>query len=194
MSGAPALAELRLAAAIVHAVPQSVLTLASPCGRSVCVGFRLDDGVSMTPCALRRAVALAKGDASALAHILGLSGVPLRAWFVGDEMEERRVGLGVYRHDCTEDRGFVFATLLPPDAVEHALRAAMAEVQAGGGVEAEALASGCVRVAHDPELEATVVLVGYGRDGEPPPGAEGLALRFAASCAVQELVETLAHP
>jgi hypothetical protein len=194
MSAGTGLAEFRLAAAIVHAVPQSVLALASPCGRSVCVGFRAVDGVSMTPCALRRAVAAANGDAAALARRLGLPGPPLRAWFVGDEMRERHVGLGVYRHDCPEDRGYVFATLLSPDEVERALREAMTDAHEEGGSEAEALEGGRVRLAHDPELGATLVLLGYGPDTEPPAGAEGIARRFAAACAVEELVRGVEAP
>lgn len=187
------LAEVRLAAAIAHAIPACVVELSSPCGRSVCVGFRPIDGVSMTPCALRRALTLAlpHGDEDGrLARLLGLPRGKLSARVLEAAEDERHVGLGVFRHECGEERGFVFATLLDPGRIECVVREVIAEVRADGGEVAAALEEAVVKTLHDPGIETTVVVVVYAAG--LPAEAGALAVRLAAACAVEELVDGVA--
>lgn len=184
------LAEIRLAAAIAHSIPDCVVELSSPCGRSVCVGFRPVDGVSMTPCALRRALTVAlphRDEDGRLARLLGLPRGKLSARVLEAAEDERHVGLGVFRLECGEERGFVFATLLDPGQVERVLREVIAEVRADGDEVADALEEAVVKTLHDPEIETMVVAVAYVTD--LPAEAEALAVRLAAACTVEELVD-----
>ena len=89
----PSLRDVRLAALLVHALPDRVLALDDAGGGRVLVGFRRR--ADLSPCALRETVAsvLADGDLPALGPALGLRRGPLRARILEDELDERLGGV-----------------------------------------------------------------------------------------------------
>jgi hypothetical protein len=185
-----ALADVRAAASLAHALPGCVVELAGACGSRTYVGFQPLDGVELTPCALRRALGLVWPHAcEELAPLVGLPAGPIRARVLDERMGDRHLGLGVYRlgeWECA----FLFASLLPVRAVERTLREAVADIRGEGSRCAEALEHAAVEVCHDPQIETSVVVMSFCVHAGPLDACEGLALRLAASCGVAELLET----
>lgn len=186
----PSLRDVRLAALLVHALPDRVLALDDAGGGRVLVGFRRR--ADLSPCALRETVAsvLADGDLPALGPALGLRRGPLRARILEDELDDPHIGLGVYRYDRGTEWGYAFATTLSPEHVERLVRDAVCRLRLEEGVEPAALELGCMKLVHDPQLDVTAAFSEYSaHDVDALDGPAGrIAIHFATACLADELI------
>jgi hypothetical protein len=186
------LRDVRLAALLVHSLPDRVLALDDAGGGRVLVGFRRSGRGDLSPCALREAVAsvLAGGDPSLLGPALGLRRGPLRARILEDELDDPHIGLGVYRYERHMEWGYAFATTLPPQYVERLVRDAVSELRLEDGVESGALELGCVKLVHDPQLDVTAAFSEYAAHdaGALDETVGRITIRFATACLADELI------
>jgi hypothetical protein len=185
------LRDVRLAALLVHSLPDRVLALDDADGGRVLVGFRRSGRGGLSPCALREAVTsvLADGDPSLLGPVLGLCRGPVRARILEDASDDPHIGLGVYRYDRGGEWGFAFATTLPVDCVERLVRDAICELRLDDDVDADILELGCLKVLHDPGLGVTAAFCEYAaHDAQLDEAVGRITIRFATACLADELV------
>jgi hypothetical protein len=184
------LRDVRLAALLVHSLPDRVLALDDADGTRVLVGFRRSGRGALSPCAVREAVTavLADGDPSLLGPALGLCRGPVQARILEEPGDDSHIGLGVYRYDRGGEWGFAFATTLPVDSVERRVRDAISELRHEDDVD-EILELGRLEVLHDPGLGVTAAFCEYAAHDTRLDKAVGrIAIRFAIACLADELV------
>jgi hypothetical protein len=196
---ARALAEVRRAVALAHALPRCVIVLETVEGGTVEVGFRRDPCVQGTPCDLREALCLV------LAGLAGDGGLRLGGrtlghvgarLVVGDDAG-LHVGLGLYRYRSCSAQGFVLASLAPVMAVERRLREVVADLQARAGLDGEeAIEHAEVRLVHDPAIDVSLVFLEYPLLPllEEGGAEERVAIALAAGCLAEELAAELESP
>ena len=178
---------VRLAISLAHAVPGCVVRLTDWSGVARRVGFSTRFGVSITPCRVRVAIALAvAGEPGGLGPLLGLAEGPIRA-IVVEASVGRSVGMGVFTEADAPDR-YAFATTLDLHAVERAVEGAITDLRDDGGGPAWALEHAVVAVAHDPTVLTSVVSLKTAGNVAPDDADEAV-LRIATSCAVHELID-----
>jgi hypothetical protein len=191
-----ALADVRRAVALAHALPRCIIALETVDGTTMQVGFRRDACLQGTPCDLREAVRLVL---AGLSPEEGLAFLGVRLGHVGARLvvagdDGQHVGLGLYRYRSCEAQGFVFASLAPVAAIERRLRDAVGELRAGAVEDAEdAIEHAEIRLVHDPGIDVSLVFVEF----PPLPllgegGAEEqAAITVAAGCLAEELAGEL---
>jgi len=183
-AAAEALRQVRIAAAIAHALTGCRIELRGSGGRRVEVGF---EGSTLSPCALRQALVLAGESGDALARLVGLPPGPVEVCVRTGNSRGRHAGLGVYGFENAFGWGFIFATTLPPREVASVLDEALAEL----AEDPSPLADQPLHLVDDPAIGVTVVFGAYPDLPQPQvaDAAEALALRVAEACLVAELIE-----
>jgi hypothetical protein len=176
------LRQVRIAAAIAHALTACRIELRGQGGRTVEVGF---DGDALSPCALRHALVLSGSSEAALAHLVGLPPGPVEVHVAGGSPGSRHAGLGVYGFEDALGWGFLFATTLGAQQVAIVLEEALA------AADPSALDDEPLHLLDDPALEVTVVFSAYPDLPQElfAGAAEALALRAAEACLVTELID-----
>jgi hypothetical protein len=71
--------------------------------------------------------------------------------------------------------------------IEASVREAVCELEASGGECPWILEHGSVNIAHDPELEASVLFVAFSPDVPRTDGADEVAVAVAAACGAAEI-------
>lgn len=193
-----ALADVRRAVALAHALPRCIIALETAEGQTLQVGFRRDACVQGTPCDLREALCLVlAGLAPERSMLLGLPLGRVDARLVVTDDAGQHVGLGLYRYRSCDGQGFVFASLAPVAGIERRLHEGVAELRAAAAsTEEDAVEQAEIRLVHDPVLDVSLVFIEY-----PPlpllvEGCleEQAAIGLAAGCLAEELAAELERP
>ena len=169
--------QLRIAAALAHALPGTRLELEDADGELLLVGFGAD--CCLSPCEFRHEVIDADLHGE-LPH--GAVGVRLR----DAPPSICHTGLGLYRYQSDAAYGFACATTLPPARVETVLRAALADEPVSNPLRGEPF-----HTIADEELGVTLL---YTRHDEETFGtlvdeAERRAQRAVIACLSAEFVD-----
>lgn len=171
-------AQLRLGAALAHALPGCRLELRGPDGDALLVGF--DPGCELSPCLLRQVLLEAsETGAPRLADV--------EAHLNDNPPGVRHVGLGVYRYRAACCFGYVFATVLPPSRVAQALGESPPDDEA-----ADPVATGLLHFHADEQLGITLLFTRFpaaASDDDLAEDAERHALRAAGACLAVELID-----
>lgn len=170
--------QLRLAAALAHALPCCRLELRGPDGDSLCVGCRADCEIS--PCELRLALIQALGDEG------GSRFAGVEAHLRDDPPTVCHLGLGVYsyRTDCCF--GCLLATLLEPHRVAETVHESLQDEDP----TFDSLAAEPLHYQFDEQLGVTLLYTRHraGAYEELSGADEEHALHLAATCLAEELV------
>jgi hypothetical protein len=173
--------DLRLGAALVHALPRCSLELLGADGTTMRIGF--DPRCACTPCDLRLALCAFVPGIPELDRLVERGGVAVQLH--DDPPDTCHVGLGVYRYR-DEGFGFVFATVLEP--------AHVAEAVCGGDGEEDPRFADPLHVQADPELGVTLLCTRHAAWAEPFAAAvERRFVRAAGACLAAELCGTREH-
>ncbi len=169
--------EIRIAAALAHALPGTRLELENADGEVLLVGFGVD--CCWSPCEFRHEV-LDADLHGGLPH--GTVGVRLR----DAPPAICHTGLGLYRYQSDAAYGFACATTLRPDRVEDVLRTALADEPVGSPLRGEPF-----HTISDEDLGVTLL---YTRHDEETFGglvdeAERRAQRAVIACLSAEFVD-----
>jgi hypothetical protein len=187
-----ALADVRRAVALAHALPRCVIALDTVDGETVEVGFRRGPCVQGTPCDLREALCLVLAGLAPEdgLRLLGTPLAPVGARLVVTDDAGQHVGLGLYRYRSCDGQGFVFASLAPVDAIERRIRDVVCELRSRSSLaEDEAIEHAEIRLVHDPGIDVSLVFVEFA----PLPllvegcAEERAAVDVAAGCLAEEL-------
>lgn len=169
--------ELRIAAALAHALPGTCIELENADGDVLRVGF--GNGCRFSPCQLRREM-LAAGLGAAPVHgavCVRLNDAPPSVC---------HTGLGLYRYRGVESYGYACATMLAPERVETVLRAALADEAVG-----DPLWDHPFHTLTDEDLGVTLLFTRHDDDSEEELGeaAQRRAQRAAIACLTAELLD-----
>lgn len=182
------LTRLRLAAALVHQLPEVSLTVWPADGPEVVVARQQRHHPDLSACALRNLVRAVQADEPSPVGLGWLFGVKD---LTVDGIGVRHVGEGVVAVDHGERAGRWWPTLLDPEALTLAAADAAAAALEDQVALPEVVAAGEIAAHVDRELGVSVVqlrlpagTVAHDRAGDE------LARRLARACVISELLES----